>query len=135
MDATLLSTHNALLVLKVCVVLLHGSVDGLEGRHQVVEDGGAPCLALLLSKTTSIDDAHLLQHGGFPTLAGTCVPSQYLHLYTRARRRCNIPSSRSFTSRSAFFLSKRRFFSISSLFLDVGSGVAFRPKHIIAGAI
>jgi hypothetical protein len=135
MDAAHRSTHNALFVLKVRVILLHGSVDGLEGRHQVVEDGRAPCLALLLSKTTGIDNAHLLQHGGLSTLASTCVLSQYRCLYTRARRRCNIPSSRSFTSRSAFFLSKRRFFSISSLFLDVGSGVAFRPKHIVAGAI
>lgn len=57
-----MSTYNALLVLEVCVVLLHGSIDGLERRHQVVEDGRTPCLALVLSKTTSVDDAHLLEY-------------------------------------------------------------------------
>lgn len=45
-----------------------------------------------------------------------------------------LPSSRSFTSRSAFFLSTRRFFSMSSLRRDSGSA-GFLPKHIIAGAM
>jgi hypothetical protein len=35
-------TYNVVLILKVSVVLLHGGVDGLEGRDEVVEDGGAP---------------------------------------------------------------------------------------------
>jgi hypothetical protein len=69
-------TYDAFLVLEVCVVLLHGGIDGLEGRDQVVEDGRAPCLAFVLSKTTSVDDAHLLQHRGLSTFTGTCIASQ-----------------------------------------------------------
>jgi len=55
-------TYNALLIFEIGVVLLHRRVDGLERRHQVVEDGCTPRLALMLSKSTCIDDAHLLQH-------------------------------------------------------------------------
>ena len=47
-----------------------------------------------------------------------------------------LPSSSSFTSRSALFLSLRSTFSISSfLLLDSGSPVFLLPKHMIAGAM
>jgi hypothetical protein len=46
----------------------------------------------------------------------------------------DLPSSSSFTSRSALFLSMRKLFSISSFFLNSGSA-GFLPKHMIAGAI
>lgn len=36
------ATYNVVFILKICVVLLHGRVDGLEGRYQVVEDGRSP---------------------------------------------------------------------------------------------
>ena len=73
-------THNALFVFEVCIVLLHRSVDGLECGYQVVEDGRTPCLALVLPKPTSVDDAHLLQHRRLSTLTGTCVASQSISL-------------------------------------------------------
>jgi len=66
------ATHYVVLVLKVCVVLLHGRVDGLEGGHQVVEDGRAPRLALRLAKSAGIDDSHLLEHRRLAALAGAC---------------------------------------------------------------
>jgi len=42
---------------------LHGRVDGLEGRDQVVEDGSPPCFALKTLEAASVDDAHLLEDG------------------------------------------------------------------------
>jgi hypothetical protein len=67
-------TYNVVLVLEVGIVFLHGCVDGLEGRHQVVEDGGAPCFALRLAKSACVDDAHLLEHRRFAALTSTCRP-------------------------------------------------------------
>ena len=81
---TRILTYNAFLVLEVCVVLLHRRVDGLEGRHQVVEDGRTPCLALMLSKPTGIDDAHLLQDCRLSRFTGTCVVSVNFSLAPRA---------------------------------------------------
>jgi hypothetical protein len=66
-------THNVVFVLKVGVVLLHGLVDGLEGRDQVVEDGGSPCLALEALESARVDDSHLLEHRRLSTFTGTCT--------------------------------------------------------------
>ena len=71
-----MSTYDALLVLKIRVILLHRSVYGLERRYQVIEDGRTPCLALMLSKSTSVDNAHLLQYCRLSTFTSTCVASQ-----------------------------------------------------------
>lgn len=56
-------TYNVVFILKVGVVLLHGLEDCLEGGNEVVEDGGAPGLALHALETASIDDSHLLEDG------------------------------------------------------------------------
>jgi hypothetical protein len=64
-------TYNVVFVLKIGVILLHGSVDGLERRHQIVEDGRSPCLALCLAESACIDDSHLLEHRRLAALAST----------------------------------------------------------------
>jgi hypothetical protein len=66
--------YNVVFILKVCVIFLHGGVDGLKGRHQVVEDCGAPCLAFWLSESASVDDAHLLEDRRLATLTSTYRP-------------------------------------------------------------
>lgn len=63
--------YQVVVVLKVGILLLHCSEDGLEGGDKVVEDNGPPLLALGLIKTASIYDAHLLQYCGLATLSGT----------------------------------------------------------------
>lgn len=128
-------TYNVVFILKVGVVLLHGLENCLEGGNEVVEDGGAPCLALHALETASIDDSHLLEDGRLSALAGTCMLiSIEVDLWLAG---ICIPSSNSLTSRSARFLSVRSAFSISAFFLvDSGSAVeGFRPKHMIAGAM
>lgn len=66
-------TYDVVVVLKVDVILLHGRVDGLEGRDQVVEDSGPPCLALEALESACVDDAHLLEDGRLAALSGTCT--------------------------------------------------------------
>ncbi len=66
-------TYNVVVVLKVDVVVLHGRVNGLEGRDQVVEDGGPPCLALEALEAARVDDAHLLEDSRLAALTGTCT--------------------------------------------------------------
>jgi hypothetical protein len=66
------ATYNVVLVLKVGVVFLHGGVDGLEGRDEVVEDGGTPCFPLWLAEAACVDDAHLLEHRRLAALTSTC---------------------------------------------------------------
>jgi hypothetical protein len=41
-ECSVQNTYNVVLILKIRIILLHGGVDGLEGRDEVVEDGGAP---------------------------------------------------------------------------------------------
>lgn len=64
-------TNNVVFVLKVCIVLLHGCVDGLEGRDEIVENGGPPCFALATLEPASVDDAHLLEHRRLAAFAST----------------------------------------------------------------
>jgi hypothetical protein len=66
-------TYNVVVIFKVYVVFLHGGVDGLEGRDQVVEDGGPPCLALEALEAARVDDAHLLEDRRLATFTGTCT--------------------------------------------------------------
>jgi hypothetical protein len=68
------ATYDVVFILKVRIVLLHRGVDGLEGRHQVVEDGSPPCLAFWLAESTCINDAHLLEHCRLATLTSTYRP-------------------------------------------------------------
>ena len=68
--------YYIVVVFEVSLLLLHGSEDCLEGGHQVVEDDGPPLLALGLVEAASMYHSHLLQHGGFAALAGTCIQSQ-----------------------------------------------------------
>jgi hypothetical protein len=130
--ATRGGTYNVVLVLKVGVVLLHRRIDGLEGRHQIVEDGSAPCFALWLAESAGVDDAHLLEHRRLAALASSCGLVSRVH--TMHAWIGGLPSSSSFTSRSARLRSTRRVFSMSSFFLNSGSA-GFLPKHMIAGAI
>jgi len=64
--------YQVVVVLEVCFLLLHGSEDGLEGRHEIVKDDGAPLLALRFIEATRMYNSHLLQHRGFAALSSTC---------------------------------------------------------------
>ena len=63
--------YQIVVVLKVRLLLLHGSEYGLEGGDKIVEDDGSPLLALFCVEAASMNDAHLLQYGGLAALTST----------------------------------------------------------------
>lgn len=70
------TTYQIVVVLELGLLLLHGGEDGLEGRDQVVEDDGAPLLALQLVEAAGVDNSHLLEDGRLAALSSTCTRRQ-----------------------------------------------------------